>query len=358
MEIVLDNIIFQLQHSGGISVVWYELLSRLLRDGGHDVSFLDNPHADNPFRRQLAIDERRIAGGFHLTAITRGLPVRLRRPQPFIFHSSYYRYCTSPLAVNITTLHDFTNELFNSGVKKRLHTWQKFRALRHSRHIVCISENTKRDLMAFLPDISEERISVIHNGVSDDYHPLAAGSSTELPFASGSYVLFVGNRAEYKNFRLVCRCLRESSYSLVIVGPQLSEEERGFVESSLPPARYKSLGFVANSRLNELYNHAACLAYPSSYEGFGLPILEAQKAGCPVIACGTTSVPEVCGESPLLMQRPDDDAFMEKLRLVGNGELRQTVVEAGKKNASRFTWDAMYQGYTRLYSSITADNIK
>jgi len=352
MKIVFDNIIFDLQKSGGISVVWWELLTRQLQNGRFDSRFLDNPLADNHVRKTLSIPQNLIIGGNRLASLRRCLPVRLSIGEPFIFHSSYYRYCYTPKAVNITTVHDFTNEFFATGLKKVVHTWQKFRTLRHSDHIVCISENTKRDLLSFLPEISESKIRVIYNGVSDDYHPAGAELAMPLPFADKSYVLFVGSRAVYKNFRVVWQALKDTRYNLVITGPELTDQEKKELDSHLPAGRYRSLGFVSNSGLNTLYNHAACLAYPSSYEGFGIPILEAQKAGCPVIAYNATSVPEVCGNSPLLMDEPSEKAFIEKLRLLDNQELTRTVRRTGMENAKRFTWDAMYGNYAKLYEEI------
>ena len=352
MKIVFDNIIFDLQKSGGISVVWYELLSRQLQTRQSDSRFMDNPLADNYVRKLLTIRRDLIIDGNKFAALRRGLPVKLNLDEPFIFHSSYYRYCYAPKAINITTVHDFTNEFFATGLKKIMHTWQKFRTLRHSDYIVCISENTKRDLLSFLPEISEEKIRVIYNGVSDDYQPAGDALTMPLPFADKSYVIFVGSRAVYKNFRLVWQAIKETKYNLVITGPELTDQERADLDRYLPAGRYRSMGFVSNRDLNTLYNHAACLAYPSSYEGFGIPILEAQKAGCPVIAYNATSVPEVCGKSPLLMDEPSEQAFIGKLRLLDNQELMDSVRRAGLENARRFTWDAMFRSYAQLYEEI------
>lgn len=352
MKIVFDNIIYDLQKLGGISVVWYELLSRQLKTRRFDSRFMDNPMADNYVRKKLTIPKDLTIDDNRFVALKRCVPVKLSIGEPFIFHSSYYRYCNTPNVINITTVHDFTNEFFLTGPKKIMHTWLKFRALRHSDYIVCISENTKRDLLSFLPEISEEKIRIIYNGVSDDYQPTGNGLTMPLPFLDKSYVLFVGSRVSYKNFRLVWKAIKDTKYNLVITGPELTDQEKADLDRNLSADRYRSMGFVSNSDLNTLYNHAACLAYPSLYEGFGIPILEAQKAGCPVIAYNGTSVPEVCGKSPLLMDEPTEHAFMEKLCLLDNQDLMKAVRMAGMENAKRFTWDAMYINYVKLYKEI------
>ena len=355
MRLVLDNIIFELQKSGGISVVWYELLTRLLQSSSMDIQFIDNPETDNYLRRRLTIGDQRIIGRSRCVSITRALPVRVDLRQPFVFHSSYYRYCTNPLAVNVSTIHDFTNEIFGKGIKKQVHSWQKFRALRKSDYIICISEHTKKDLRCFLPDIAEERIRVIYNGVSDDYHVIEHLQEKDLqvlPFPEGSYVLFVGSRADYKNFDLVVRCVAQSQYHLVIVGPELTEKELELLKSCMAADRYKQMHGVPNQMLNVLYNRALCLAYPSSYEGFGIPVVEAQKAGCPVIAYDATSVKEIAGNSSFLMSELSDRCFMEKLRLLKSREVVEETRSQGIVNARRFTWDVMYQSYAHLYEEI------
>ena len=102
----------------------------------------------------------------------RYLPVTCKNVnESFIFHSSYFRISSNPNAINITTVHDFTYEYFYHGLHKWIHCWQKYYAIRKSKYVVCISENTKKDLLNFLPDVDEKKIHVIYNGVSDDYYP-------------------------------------------------------------------------------------------------------------------------------------------------------------------------------------------
>mgnify|MGYP002622578958 CR=1 FL=1 len=352
MNIVLDNIIYELQSYGGISVFWHELTKMIMKQYPDQTRFIDNPDALNPYRKSLSIPEDRIIHKNKLVALSRGLPVKVNGHEPFIFHSSYYRYCDNPNAINVTTVHDFTNEFFRQGWKKRLHTWQKRKAIVHSEAIVCVSNSTKNDLLHFFPDIDERKIHVIYNAVSDEYHVLNKNEHVDLPFPSGSFVLFVGNRAAYKNFHLLGKCIKKTPYNLLVIGQELSENEREYLERNVTPDRYKSLGFIPNAELNVLYNHAAALVYPSGYEGFGLPIIEAQLAGCPVIATNISSIPEVIGNRSLLMDTPSEDTLLDKMKLLEDEGLMAKVRKDGLSHAAQFNFANMQEKYISLYCQL------
>lgn len=349
-SICFDNIVFDLQKSGGISVVWYELLRRMVYGNFFRIKYIDNNGGINPYRKKLDICGDAIIGVDKYIPIYRYLPVCIQNKEPFIFHSSYYRFCNNPNAINITTVHDFTYEYYRKGPAKWLHCWQKYQAVRRSQYIVCISENTKRDLLRFVPDIDESKIRIIYNGVSDDYCVLDKSKNlNNIPFQKGSYIIFVGNRSGYKNFDFLKKTIAKSKYNLVIIGSPLSNEEVRDLEIYLPCERYYCTGFLPNKELNILYNFAAALVYPSSYEGFGIPVVEAQKAGCPVIAYNSSSIPEVIGETPLLMNELTERELLEKLKLLSDDELMKKVRSDGLENAKRFSWDKMYCEYLKLY---------
>ena len=350
MRIWLDNIIFDLQKSGGISVVWYELLRRMQRSNSFNINYIDNRGCTNPYRHNLEIKEDAIGRVDNFIPISRYLSVRIKNKEPFIFHSSYYRYCNNPHAINITTVHDFTYEYYRKGPAKWLHCWQKYKAVKHSQYVVCISENTKKDLQKFVPNIDESKIRIIYNGVSDDYYVLdKIGNLSTIPFGIKKYVIFVGNRFGYKNFDFLKKTIAKSEYNLVIVGSPLTVEEKQDIEKYIPREKYYCTGFLTNKELNTLYNHAAALVYPSSYEGFGIPVVEAQKAGCPVIAYNSSSIPEVIGNTPLLMNELSEMELLNKLSLLTDNNLMKIVREDGLKNSKRFNWDKMFKGYLDLY---------
>lgn len=355
--LVIDNIIFYLQKSGGVSVVWYELISRLLVERKFSVYFIEYKRiAQNIFYNKLKIlDRERIPLRLLCLRIQRFLPIKLccMQKYPFIFHSSYYRYSTNPNAINITTVHDFTYEYYNKGLAKWLHCWQKYRAIRHSDHIICISENTRKDLLKFLPDITENKVSVIYNGVSDDYYPIQNDISADLPFVRHEYVLFVGARSGYKNFEFVVDALEALLIKkLVIVGSPLTVKEQKMLRLRLGEERYHCVGRISNERLNLLYNNAFALIYPSYYEGFGIPVLEAQKAGCPVIAYNSSSITEIIGNTTLLLNELSVDSLKKKFELLENEEIRNEIVKAGITNASKYTWNKMYDQVKELYQEV------
>lgn len=354
MRIVYDNIVFGIQRHGGISVVWEELLKRTAHIVDARYIDVDNANGFSYCRSNLEIPSSAVIKEINCPKITRYLPVHLSLEEPFLFHSSYYRYCTNPNAINITTVHDFTYELLRKGIRQKIHSWQKYSAIRHSAAVVCISENTKRDLLRLMPDVDEGKVSVIYNGVSEDYHVLDAPVSDNLlPFPSHSYVIFIGRRDSYKNFELTVKAVAATKWNILIVGSQLNESECKMVGKYLSEDRLQCKSHVSDEQLNQFYNEAAALVYPSSYEGFGLPVLEAQRAGCPVIAYNASSIPEVLATNILMMENISEKELIAKLMLLSDEKLMQEVCEAGIEYAERFSWDKMSKQYFDLYREVS-----
>lgn len=351
MKIIFDNIIFALQKHGGISVVWNELLKRIVKDKFDYICINCSPEGnslslnkDIPNCNKEKIHSRRFLN------LIRYFTSNVRKNNKYIFHSSYYRFTKDKNAINITTVHDFTYELYNKGIRKWIHSWQKKRAIRNSDYIICISENTKKDLIRFCPNVKKENIRVIYNGVSEDYFITNKVCDNIIPYKRGEYVLFVGSRTSYKNFNLTVKAISKTAYNLVIVGAALNNKEKKFVDNFFKDRkRYFCTGFIDNNSLNLLYNNAFALLYPSEYEGFGIPILEAQNAGCPVIAYNGSSIPEVIGDKTLLINNTVDLEIIEKLKLIENTDFRNKIIEKGIENAKKFSWDKMYKEIISLY---------
>lgn len=356
-EIFLDNIIYSLQRGGGASVVWTEHIRRLLGDNRFNAKFLEyEDAASNVFRKTVSIPSRQLdVKKDDFLFLERYLDINSHKKNPYIFHSSHYRIDNCNKAINVTTVHDFVYEYFVKGFRKYVHSQQKWNAIRRADKIICISESTKRDLLHFLPDIREDRIAIVYNGVDAQYHPLASAQEykLELPFATKEYLVYVGNRSTpYKNFKLAVDVCRETKKPLVFVGGEpVSDKERMWLTEMLN-GRFYSMRGISNSDLNELYNRSFGVIYPSLYEGFGIPVIEAQRAGAPVVCFCSSSIPEVAGDTDLCVSEFTKEAVIDRLIYLDNNDYRSLEIKKGLQNAKRFSWDKTYQQTTELYLSL------
>ncbi len=307
MNVLFDNIIYNLQRYGGISVVWNELLSRARVDKDLQVTELD-------YRQHLS---PRFMERYRIPAY--------KADTPAIFHSSYFRVLPQEGVYNVTTVHDLTYHFYRRGLAKAVHILEERRALQHSEAIICVSENTKRDLLRFYPWLDESRINVIYNGVSELFSPISSVQKK-------GYLLFVGNsQADYKRYDVAQEVARLTGVELVTAAG------------------------VSLEQLNVMYNEALCLLYPSDYEGFGIPVIEAQRAGCPVIAQNHSSIPEVIGEKGLMVQHDTPQRMAAEMAdIVRQLQSRPTraIIEAGFENARRFSWNKTYQQVKQVYENI------
>lgn len=350
-EILFDNIIYSLQQSGGISSMWAMLQKGLLFDVELQCSFIEQYQVcRNIFRQKLNIPFTQIYNTKTILPLAVGRYCKVNIPTtglPQIFHSSYYRVPSHGNVKNVVTVHDFTYERFVKGWRRVLHCRQKHLAIRKADAIVCVSHNTRSDLLHYLPDVNPDKIQVIYNGISDDFHKI---NDVER----GDRLLYVGGRAGYKNFEMLVEVLSHTSHHLDICGSPLSPNEIKLIDNKLGKSRYKVHTHIDNHQLNELYNTAKCLVYPSAYEGFGLPIVEAQKTGCPVIALSASSIPEIIGDTPLLMSRADSKSLLTVLKRLESPSILSEVVDAGEINANRFSPQSMTTAYKLLYRHLGA----
>ncbi|MCG6405525.1 glycosyltransferase family 4 protein [Vibrio fluvialis] len=325
--IIYDGIIGSLQPNGGISVLFEELRKRLAPS---EFKYYSYNNEENSVYLKSRIMERYRDFGENIELTD-------------LFHSTYYRLPNSACNV-VTTVHDFTYERYIGGLANVVHSFQKNRAIKKSNQIICVSENTALDLLKYCP-IDESKINVVYNGVSNDYYPYKSSYS--------GYVVFVGSRANYKNFECVVESVvLISDLKLVIVGGgTLTSDELGYLNTKLN-GRYEHKGFIANSALNAVYNDALALVYPSSYEGFGIPVIEAMKAGCPVIALNSSSIPEVAGNAAMLLETPSVGAIREAIVALDSGIIRNNMVSQGLENAKRFSWDKCFEETQKVYSKL------
>jgi glycosyltransferase involved in cell wall biosynthesis len=357
-NIVLDNIIFSLQKAGGISSIWVELVKRVYVNSEFKSLFIEYPNAfENPYRKKIQINSENIINKSWDAKIAAHFSLRHKTAdnKPFIFHSSYYRTCKNKNAMNITTVHDFIYEYTRKGIPKILHHHRKKDAILASEAIICISENTKKDILKFFPQTDEKKLHVIHNGISNEFYKLEdILIKNELENRYGNYILFVGARhVPHKNFPpLVVALEKHKNLNLLLAGGNvLANSEIEYMDKYIKGRYFQILG-TSNKELNDLYNNAFALVYPSLYEGFGLPIIEAQAAGCPVIATNVSSVTEIAYGSALLTDSGNAEEIDAELNKLYDTEIRKKIIDKGINNSKQFSFENMTTKILSLYKSL------
>lgn len=350
MKIVFDSLVFALHKFGGVTTYWNEFIGRFAKDNA-DVTLLTvpaNKYLNDDFielaKRLPGIPEKSLP----LQVLRNISPLIAPLKSKFIFHSNYLRVSRNKHAVNIVTIHDFTHQYFVKGIKQRLNYYQKRNAITKSDGIVCISQNTLNDLYHFFPEARSKKVKVIHNGCSALYldrtieEPLL---KTPVP-----YILFVGARGNYKNFDFALDVIKKSKYHLVVAGSKFTPEEEEKI-SSLKD-RIILLNGISDKKLKSLYQHAHAFLYPSLYEGFGIPLLESMNCGCPVIAFRNSCIPEIMGDSPLLLENNDSTKTLEVLEKLENAQYRESILLMQYKQTPKFSWEKAYKEMKAFYAEM------
>lgn len=341
MMINIDGIIFSLQQQGGISVYFHKLLDYLALRHKSTTLTLESPTKQEVvgYCRGVSVMSRpaRTLERYRTSRVPPGVSV---------FHSSYYRLPSQHSLPTVVTVHDFIYERYQQGPRQWVHTLQKNAAIRAAQAVICISESTRNDLLEFVGETPGQTIHVIHNGVSDIFCDLRL-EPTVVP-----YVLFVGQRSGYKNFFVALRAmsfLPDLELHCVGGGPIRLDELDGVPKSVA--RRVRHLGFVSDEDLNILYNRALCLVYPSSYEGFGIPVVEAMRAGCPVVSADCKAVREVGRDALTVVAGSDPRAMADAILKTISSE-RSSLIQKGLAVAKGYSWDATHRQTLEVYRSL------
>lgn len=367
LRIRFDAAIFCSQKYGGISRYFCELVSRL--SGFHDInaSIIAPVHIN----AYLSNVPRNSVIGFRLPDITvpRG-PLRslsmlvsdgiLRADKPDVLHETYY----SPRAIGpqcskrVLTIYDMIHEKFALTIDPTDRT-AKYKALaaRRADHIICISESTRRDAIEIL-GLPFDKTSVIHLGYNlmetGNYCSEIACSPVERPF-----LLFVGNRGGYKNFLGLLQAIGSSpelrsGYALICFGGGKFNDEESKAIAAFGLAEDRVIHVGGNdSVLAKLYRWATVFIYPSLYEGFGIPPLEAMSFDCPVVCSNTSSIPEVVGDAGEYFA-PDDIESMRFAieRVACSADIQRDLIAKGRLRLSAFSWDRCAAETREIYRKL------
>ena len=262
-----------------------------------------------------------------------------------LFISTYY---TTPLSTrSVFMAYDMIPELIGQQLDQVV--WrEKHYAIRHASAFITISQNTSHDLLRCFPQISPDTITVAHCGINQIFSPTNSAEVQQFCTKyniTKPYFIFVGERVgwyAYKNPMLFLQAFKElankANFEIVCVGgkPQLEKE---FMEYTSGVKVH--ILQLEDSELKKAYSGAIALIYPSKYEGFGLPVLEAMACGCPVITCPKASLPEVAGKAALYVGENDVNGMKEALLNVQKTDIRQSLIQAGLAQSKQFSWSKM-----------------
>jgi glycosyltransferase involved in cell wall biosynthesis len=382
MRILYDHQVFQNQNSGGISKYFVQLMQHLSPEIAYEIGL---KYTNNIHLRELKgeeyepledfqpkiLKERNFKGKGSLIALyTKFFPnnvtdcyrenylfsLTLLEKQDFdIFHPTYYdpyflNYLHKPLVI---TVHDLIYELFPEFFPVSDQTaHQKGILISKADHIIAVSNKTKHDLIKHY-GIDDSKISVIYHGVNKS--DLTKVPDFKLP---QRYLLYVGDRKGYKNFNFfihsVSDILEKYELDLVCTGNVFTSEEKSLFETLNIFSRVHH-HYVSENDLNILYRNALALIFPSLYEGFGMPILEAFANNCPVVLADTACFNEIAEDAALYFDPKSKHEICSRIEKISNDrDIRQSLILKGLQRVKDFSWNITASKTLAVYKSVAS----
>jgi len=280
-------------------------------------------------------------------------PMALKKFQPAVWIQPYGFCSLTTKTPQLMVVHDLAFLHFPTFISWHQRWYYKRftpKFLQKAKQIVTVSEFSKQDILMHYP-LAANKLSVVHGASREGFEPLDWGTrdAIKASYADGrEYFLFVGGVHPRKNLMNLLKAFslfkkwQHSNMKLLVVG-RLAWQYGAIVEK-LKTYKYRQdvvmLNYVSDHALTQLTASAYALVYPSFFEGFGLPILEAMQSGVPVITSNTSSMPEIAAEAALFANPDDPDAIAKQLLLIYKDEsAREKLIEAGKLRAASFSWD-------------------
>ena len=365
MKIIFDHQIFSQQAYGGISRYFYELSKKLI-DSGNSVEIRAPLYVSKLFQQN---DINR-PQGIYIPKIPRtaGLMKSINNflssfsirntNNVEVYHETYFTKADNcpKSAARIVTVYDMIHERFPESLKPgdRISDIKKF-SLNRSDHIISISNNTREDLIDFF-NIRPEKISVVHLGYM--HREIIRPHIIKLP---KPYLLYVGDRGGYKNFSGLITAyansapLRDELNLICFGGGKFKMDELNLI-SHLGLEKSKVMQQSGDDDLlGYIYANATAFVYPSLYEGFGIPPLEAMSYGCPVVCSETSSIPEVVGDASEFFDPHSIDSISNAIEnVVYNDPKRQELIKKGYGQAKLFSWGKCAADTLNVYKEVVS----
>ncbi|MDX1568974.1 MAG: glycosyltransferase family 1 protein [Xanthomonadales bacterium] len=367
MKVLYDSQVFANQFYGGISRYFVELAKRLAYSDGMSVQvfapfhinhYLSELDQEIVFGKQIRKSPRRL---IKLLKLYNFLATRRRVNivEPDILHETYFSRAHVALRykqARVLTVYDMIHELYPESFS----TWDRTArdkrvAVDRADHVICISENTRRDLLNIL-NVPSSKVSVVHLGFDSQQ---ALEETPVTPAIQEPYLLYVGSREGYKNFPRLLEAYASSEplhrdYRLVCFGGGCftNSEKQLFRDLDLADDRVLWMG-GSDAVLMGLYQHATAFLYPSLYEGFGIPPLEAMAHDCPVICSKGSSISEVVGHAGEFFDPHDSGEIACAIEnVIGSPTRAEELRSSGRKRLKSFTWEKCAARTREVYSSL------
>ncbi|RBL93801.1 glycosyltransferase family 4 protein [Chitinophaga flava] len=367
MRITFDYQIFTFQQYGGISRYYYELIDGIRKGGEHEAAValtISNNAYLNPHTYPgiySLLPEKEFKGKHRLIEwVNRNKSLRAARNGKYdIFHPTYYDpYFIETIGNRpyVTTFLDMIHEKFShefADLKQDSQVVAKKREiLEKARGVIAISQQTKNDIVDLFK-VNPDKIKVIYLGSS-----LNANATTDFQGFDFPYLLHVGNRNGYKNFSNLLKSVKSvfSKYSdikLVCAGGGNFNKEELEVFAGMGVQDRIVYTSIDNAKLAKLYRNALAFIFPSLYEGFGIPVVEAFSCGAPCILSTGGSLPEVGEDAAVYFNPRDPESIAAAIENVLSDEsLRKSLIKKGYEQEKKFTWAKTVEETLAYYKEI------
>ena len=364
MRVLYDGVIYRIQHYGGV-VRYFNGLIHNLPESIHPTLLATSPPSIGPTHPNLKTHIESCGPllwpikPLRKQIIARRTFQRLESEKPDVFHPTYYysslRHLFQQVKVpTVVTVYDLIHERFPAQMDpKGKQRALKIAAQKRADAIICISHSTKRDLLNYY-SIAEEKLQVVHLGCDFD-----VATSPPQPNQIRPYLLYVGGRDSYKNFNRFLSAfasLRRKNADVLLrcIGgkPFSPDEKKILAQLDLEPY-ISNEGFLDDFAMKQAYSGAIALVYPSLYEGFGIPILEAMHCGTAVITSNQASMPEVAGDAAILFDPYSVESMAASMERIFDSETRGIHVTAGLQRASHFSWSKAAAESVKVYEAVS-----
>jgi glycosyltransferase involved in cell wall biosynthesis len=357
-------------HDFGIGTYIRNLLRQLARIDRQTDYVLLSPAADRNVAAQLGPNFRTVlepSPNYSLREQVH-VPWVLRRERPDVFHAPHYVLPAAVPCRSVVTIHDCIHLMFPQYLPNKMaYAYARasmWTAVKRSDRILTVSEASKRDILHFF-NVAPEKIVVVYNAIDDHFWLTPPDEEVarvrERYQLDHQFILYVGNIKPHKNLVRLIEAFAElrrtgfEELKLLIIGDEISKlpSLRRAVHGHKLHKHVRFLGYVSDDTLRVLYRLASLFVFPSLYEGFGLPPLEAMASGTPVVTSNQSSMPEVTGDAAVLVDPYDTGSIVEGMRRVlSDADLAAELRRRGPERAREFSWARSVEQTRTVYEQV------